>query len=290
MTTNDLIKDFNLQQRLYHDTEAPYPLPNDVEEVGRLNLQHHLFRYLLQSNYIAPVSPDAKRILDVGCGSGIWCQEVSQTFPEAQFYGIDISDVNKATVTMPNFTFVNGDILKGLPFPDDYFDFVYQRAVVTGIPANKWEFVCKELVRVVKPGGWVELLELQLDNNYAVDYDLNRKPSWLRYHELIHEILTLRGISPKEILKIPQHLGSSGMINLDKRKVIMPTGLGGGQLDQLFLLDALLALKSLEKYIIAMGKCTKEEFDHIVAHFKQESLENKVFTTMDVVCAQKPFL
>lgn len=50
--------------------------------------------------------------------------------------------------------------LKGLPFPDQQFDYVHQRLLVAAIPAANWPEVIHELVRVTRPGGWVELLEV----------------------------------------------------------------------------------------------------------------------------------
>ena len=57
-----------------------YVLPNDEEEMERLHMQHYIVRLLFGGNYSAPVtkrleSPGAK-VLDLGCGSGIWCFEV----------------------------------------------------------------------------------------------------------------------------------------------------------------------------------------------------------------------
>lgn len=54
---------------------------------------------------------------------------------------------------------VHGDVLAGLPFPDGSFDFVHQRQLCAAIPADCWQRLIDEAVRVTKPGGWVELVE-----------------------------------------------------------------------------------------------------------------------------------
>jgi len=54
----------------YHD--GSYMVPNDEIEQSRLDLMHHLFRMMLDGAlYVAPISDDVQRILDVGTGTGI---------------------------------------------------------------------------------------------------------------------------------------------------------------------------------------------------------------------------
>ena len=59
--------------RRYHNVQnLRYYLPNDDEEVDRLQMQHYLSRYIWQSNFSAPVCELLKnggedvRVLDVG--------------------------------------------------------------------------------------------------------------------------------------------------------------------------------------------------------------------------------
>ena len=54
-------------------------------------------------------------------------------------------------------------MLEGLPFPDDMFDYTHQRMLVMGVPLQRWPEAIRELVRVTKTRGWVELLELGTD-------------------------------------------------------------------------------------------------------------------------------
>src|SRR5436190_784806 len=74
---------------------------------------------------------------------GNWLLEMAEEHPDANFVGIDISpiypneyDSNKPT----NVAFLNFDALSenGLPFPNDTFDFVYQRFMGLSITENQW--------------------------------------------------------------------------------------------------------------------------------------------------------
>ncbi|WP_146747050.1 methyltransferase domain-containing protein [Thermogemmatispora tikiterensis] len=55
--------------------------------------------------------------------------------------------------------FVRANVLEGLPFADCQFCYTHQRLLVAAIPARSWPGVVRELVRVTRPGGWIEWLE-----------------------------------------------------------------------------------------------------------------------------------
>ncbi|KAF9092941.1 hypothetical protein BGX27_001695, partial [Mortierella sp. AM989] len=88
-----------------------------------------------------------KAILDIGCG------------PDASITGIDVLSVFPSTIIPSNCKFIQHNILDGLPFPDNTFGFVYQRLLVAGLKPEDWATVLKEIERVTKPGGWIELVE-----------------------------------------------------------------------------------------------------------------------------------
>src|SRR5579883_2951423 len=145
----------------------PYALPRDLEEMNRLDFQHFLLRQAFKGNYAAPIGNPGS-ILDVGAGTGRWAREMALLFPQAQVVGIDVNvpPVDEAASggaasepLPPNYRFVAGNVLEGLPFPDASFDFVHMRLLVAGIPHDRWPGVIKELARVTQPGGWVESVE-----------------------------------------------------------------------------------------------------------------------------------
>ena len=111
----------------YHGIESnPYPLPNDDEEVQRLDDLQFVIRSLLGGNVIAPISPRATNIVDLGTGSGAWCIEVADQFPNTFVRGIDLSPI-QPTIVPNNCDFVVHDINEGLPFDDCSIDLVQSR-------------------------------------------------------------------------------------------------------------------------------------------------------------------
>jgi SAM-dependent methyltransferase len=141
-------------QRL--DSGGTYVLPSGPREIDRLDVQHHIFRLVVGDHYLAPIERPG-RILDVGCGTGQWCFELCERFPDAEVVGLDPRP-GKETA-LPNYRYVEGDVVEGLPFDDGTFDFVHQRLLIAGIPMVHWTRAVAELVRVTAPGGWVELVE-----------------------------------------------------------------------------------------------------------------------------------
>jgi tRNA G46 methylase TrmB len=67
-------------------------MPNDEQEQERLDMQHHIYRMALDDKlFLAPVAKEKLLdVLDVGCGTGMWCIDVADENPQAQVLGIDL--------------------------------------------------------------------------------------------------------------------------------------------------------------------------------------------------------
>ncbi|CAG8573962.1 5366_t:CDS:2 [Paraglomus occultum] len=63
----------------------------------------------------------------------------------------------------PNTSFIPCHTLFPLPLQNDYFDFVHMSGMGLSIPTNKLDYVVTELIRVTKPGGWIEIAENDLE-------------------------------------------------------------------------------------------------------------------------------
>src|SRR5579871_6092935 len=139
--------------------DAPYLLPKDQQEDQRLHFQHYALHHAFGNHYLAPLSPQTRTILDVGCGTGIWAIDMAHQFPQAQIVGIDITLTSLPAVLPETCVFCRADVLQGLPFADQQFSFTHQRLMVLAIPAGQWSPLVRELVRVTRAQGWLELLE-----------------------------------------------------------------------------------------------------------------------------------
>ncbi|GHO81277.1 hypothetical protein KSD_90480 [Ktedonobacter sp. SOSP1-85] len=107
-----------------------------------------------------------ERIIDIGCGPGNWVLNVAYEYPEVEVVGLDVSKrmikyahTQAQTEGRENAIFMEGNVLKQLPFPDNSFDLVNARFMVGVIMRDVWPQVMEELYRIVRPGGIIRLTE-----------------------------------------------------------------------------------------------------------------------------------
>ncbi|KAK3368361.1 S-adenosyl-L-methionine-dependent methyltransferase [Podospora didyma] len=144
--------------RTYHAMSAgKYFLPNDATEIDRLDLQHHIFRLTFDDQIcLCPKKDGAKRVLDLGTGTGIWCIEYADEHHGAEVIGVDLSPVQPSFVP-PNCSFEIDDLEKDWTWSKP-FDFIFSR-FMTGSFANNKEIV-KKVYDQLEPGGWFEAQDM----------------------------------------------------------------------------------------------------------------------------------
>ena len=262
-------------------TNATYVLPKDNEEINRLDFQHFMLRAVIQGNYIAPLDKNPQAVLDVGTGTGRWAQEIAFEFPHAYVVGCDlIEQKSERTSSPPNFQFVEADALKGLPFGDATFDFVHQRLLFLAIPATAWQSEINELVRLVRPGGWVELVETELSGQ-------NLGPACLQMGEWMITISQMRGADPSQVPNMANHLRTAGLQNIITKPFTIPVGNWGGRLGTMMATDMISITKALKPLIIAKLGIDPNAFEKAVQNQQAEWEQLRVTATFHAVCGQK---
>ncbi|KAG1097848.1 hypothetical protein G6F59_001134 [Rhizopus arrhizus] len=125
------VNSITIDGRQYHnDQTSTYILPKDEIEQDRLNSVNEVAcRYL--TNSIEKSLPKGAAILDIGCGTGCWVMEMAVNYPEHNFTGVDLSDMFPTTIRPENAKFELMNVLGGLPFDDNTFDFVNMRFMAT---------------------------------------------------------------------------------------------------------------------------------------------------------------
>ncbi|KAG9300410.1 hypothetical protein G9A89_010034 [Geosiphon pyriformis] len=151
--------------RTYHDCpNVLYHLPCDLEEMDRLAAEHFLWKNLWGDNFSAPIelllSQKRSKVLDIGCGPGTWILEMSCTYPIASFTGIDLCALQPISIKPQNANFVNSNILNGLPFEAQYFDYLHQRFMLRTMSEKQLlQEVIPELLRVTRFQGVLEFVD-----------------------------------------------------------------------------------------------------------------------------------
>lgn len=80
-------------------------------------------------------------VLDSGCGPGTWTLDLAEVYPKSKFHGIDASCIFPENIKPPNVEFTIGNIAKEIPFPDNSFDFIFQRLLFLGLTSDDWDNV-----------------------------------------------------------------------------------------------------------------------------------------------------
>lgn len=113
-----------------------------------------------------------KRVLDVGCGKGRFARVFHEQEPQAELWGLDISEEMLRFV--PEGIHTRAGSMTTLPFEDAYFDAAY--ATESLEHAVEIEKAVAEICRVVKPGGRIAII----DKN-AEHWGRLKTPEWERW-------------------------------------------------------------------------------------------------------------
>lgn len=267
--------------------DAPYFLPKDDQEVNRLDFQHYLFRYALKGNYAAPLTTPTN-ILDVGTGTGRWAMEVANQFPQASVIGLDIiPPPADNTVSLghgldrrpDNYAYVQGNVLDGLPFPDETFDFVHQRLLVAAIPEERWPSVIGELVRVTRPGGWVESLEA---------IPTRGGPGMNALYEWLVGVGRSRGVNILATPNIPTYLRLAGAQDIHSRELPMALGKWGGHAGVMMEVNYFALHQGIKARLLESGGATAEAFDRAIESAKREIAQGRYIWPYFIAYGRRP--
>ncbi|KAF8948617.1 hypothetical protein BGZ47_003881 [Haplosporangium gracile] len=257
--------------------------------------QHALWKYIGGGNSHAPLRYDIDRILDSGCGLGEWTMEMAKEFPNATVYGIDINpelfpSVHQAVPS--NCLFSPSNLLTRLSFPNQYFDFVYQRFLYLGLTVEDWPVALKELRRVMKPGGWIELFEPCMRVHRAG----TRTREVMRWcSRLLQEERGLDFDFAGEKMKRLCESSEIGFQNVKLERLSIPVGAWGGRVGQAMAENMVLIFQNLQSALIpaemtpSLDGASMKAFDLMIQSWIRECEENKSYIDYYILIGQKPF-
>ncbi|KAJ7475936.1 hypothetical protein FB451DRAFT_1245281 [Mycena latifolia] len=153
--------------------EIPYPLEYSAAMINFDNWDQMFLRSCFGGLTMHQFDIPPRVVLDLGCGGGYWALEAAKQWPNAQIIGFDLKDIQPellqldayymrsledaghsphalpiASALASRLRWVHGNLLDGLPFPSEHFDF--------------WQFVLEEVSRVMQCNGVLEIVEEDL--------------------------------------------------------------------------------------------------------------------------------
>ncbi|CAI2174243.1 19088_t:CDS:2 [Funneliformis geosporum] len=240
-----------------------------LSEIDRVNLQHFLLKELNGFNFKSPVNLNNPQVsvLDVGCGAGTWVLDLASENP-ANFYGIDILPLFPTEIKPPNASFSIANLVDGLPFEDNSFDFVHMRLLVFCLSESDWEIAIQEIVRVCKPNGWIEIFEADVTFANA----LKDKTEFNKAKSILTEKYSINLCPSPLIRSLLETNDSLNIIHFEENKHKL--GSWGGKLGKLNLENYKWGMKNFATSLDSLG-FTEQNFFKFIEELTQEIEETK---------------
>ncbi|KAK4100864.1 S-adenosyl-L-methionine-dependent methyltransferase [Parathielavia hyrcaniae] len=219
-THRELVVHGNREFQRYALENGIYFAPVDEDEIERLQYMHELFNMMFDNRLIFPPIPRPRRILDCGFGSGAWAIDVAEQYPGCEVIGIDVYPYPVPEHTPPNLDFQVDDLNSPSTFPSNYFDLVHSRMMAGGIHSNRWMNYLGDILRVLRPGGWCQMVEIyfnaQSDNgtltsNHALQV-------WSQSY--MQSIQPAK--DPRAPLRLQNWMTQAGFVEVESRLLTLP--------------------------------------------------------------------
>ncbi|KAI8054680.1 S-adenosyl-L-methionine-dependent methyltransferase [Syncephalis plumigaleata] len=190
-------------------------------------------------------------------------KQMSMQFPSCQFVGCDIVDQTSSEPLPSQCKFVNGDILKKLPFENDQFDLIRQSFLIFHIPGSKWQPVARELFRVCKANGTINLLELDWRPTRA-------GPLCGLVANALEDGQNKLKMDCRVNTRLSRLLVSAGFVDVTTRTVDVPLGYWGDNIGACMYQVFSQVMNSAEPMFRRLGTFAPKELDLRVDAMKQE--------------------
>lgn len=207
-----------------------------------------------------------------------------ERFPDAQVVGLDL--VPGKPGGPPGYRFVKANLIHGLPFGDGEFDFVHLRLLSTGVPLAAWPVVVADLARVMRPGGWVEMVEYSWDVDCADD----AAPASKRVLELTRQMAARAGLDGggQVFRSLDGYLQAAGLEEVARREVGVMIGPWGAAVGSLMATDIRAGAARLCEVMEERGLISGEVAYELLQACGREVAKGRMTGSMAFAFGRKP--
>lgn len=159
-------------------------------ETGQISTIDATLSLELLTQAATAICPEAKQVLDLGCGAGNYSLKLLELIPDFDSTLIDLSQpmLDKAKeriskVSKGKITTIQTDFLT-MELPDDTFDIVVTGAAMHHLRENQeWEMVFTKIYESLKKGGCFWISDLIKHDHPAIDQLM-----WKRYSDYLEGV------------------------------------------------------------------------------------------------------
>ncbi|KAK1983160.1 methyltransferase domain-containing protein [Colletotrichum cereale] len=202
----------------HHVSDGKYLAPNDEREQDRLDLTHHLWALTRDAALCnSPKKDGARRVLDIGTGTGIWALDYADLHPEATVIGVDLSPIQPGFVS-PNCSFEVDDVEKEWMWKEP-FDFIFARNMYGSF--SSWPDVIAQAYKNLEPGGYLELHDSMFPL-MCQDGTMTEDFAPLRWTKYLIEAMDKIGHSLTAAASFKSMLKDAGFVDVVEKKETWP--------------------------------------------------------------------
>ncbi|TFK48801.1 hypothetical protein OE88DRAFT_1646899 [Heliocybe sulcata] len=280
--------------------EDIYVLPRDAGESERLQAQNNHLKRSLGGLLVHPAISltKARMVLDCCTGTGAWLRDARLAArPDAVLEACDISleqyhrgDAKGDDVWAQN-------ILHRFPVHKrNRYDVIHQRYLTGGIPRDQWPQAIQNVVEALRPGGFLNLTEPNLQTNPTSALDDStgisnwkvelKKISWEK-NRLIQACAD----------EVPSLMRNAGLVDIRTVRLRVPygatcraLGMTEAQVESSIRLHMSPSFDAaLKKLWVESCKGTAEEFDRNQILYEDFLREKGIWMDVSLVVGMKPF-
>lgn len=270
-------------------------LPNDENELNRLDMQHKMWSITLDEKlHLAPIGPNPQNVLDIATGTGIWAIDFAEAYPSARVIGTDLSLVQPHYIPANlQFELADAEDAESWIFPQK-FDYIHGRALASCFKDPLT--IIRHIYSALKPGAYLELQDMTLQSA-----DSPTDPFWQSdlYEWQLHvqEATKFTGVPWTNVPNYKRWLQEAGFEAVEELRFKWPSNQWSsnrkerliGAWTQAQVSNGMMESISTRLFMAKLG-WSKEKLDEFLARVKTDSRNPKIkaFTPVFVVWGRKP--